>query len=72
MTEMSVADFKARFSEALDRVKRGENVVIRYGRRKEPVAALVPFALVAPATSAERPLGLLKGKARCRFSGASS
>jgi prevent-host-death family protein len=40
MTSYSVADAKARFSEMLDRVSEGEEVLItRYGK---PVARLVP------------------------------
>lgn len=44
MKTMPVGDFKARFSEVLDLVKHGEEVVISYGRSKEPVAVLVPYA----------------------------
>ena len=54
MTSIAVAEAKARLSELLDRVTRGERfLVLRHGR---PVAALVPFAAVAAPERA--PVGL--------------
>jgi prevent-host-death family protein len=45
MISIAVADAKARFSELLDRVSRGERfLVLRHGR---PTAALVPASAVA-------------------------
>jgi antitoxin (DNA-binding transcriptional repressor) of toxin-antitoxin stability system len=40
---MSVGEFKANFSEALERVKTGEEIEVLYGRTKRPVAKLIPF-----------------------------
>jgi antitoxin (DNA-binding transcriptional repressor) of toxin-antitoxin stability system len=55
---MSVGDFKARFSEALEMVENGEEIEILYGKSKEPVARLVP-----PIRKNYKPLlGCLKGK----------
>ena len=42
MTSMSVGEFKANFSEALEYVKSGKEVEVLYGRGKRPVARLVP------------------------------
>ena len=52
--QLGVADAKARFSELLNRVGRGERFLI--ARRGTPVAALVPPDATAP--PAEPPLGL--------------
>ena len=41
MTQMTVGEFKAKFSEVLKLVKKGEEVEILYGRAKEPIARLV-------------------------------
>ena len=41
MTQMTVADFKSRFSEVISHVSQGESVQILYGRSKRPVAMLV-------------------------------
>ena len=57
---MTVAEFKARFSEALDSVKRGESVAVTYGRSKRTVAIFQPPAR-KPKTG--RTLGILEGKA---------
>ncbi len=62
MRTLTVGEFKAQLSELLTAVQGGESVVVCYGRKKERVAALVPFAEFAAGTG-KRPLGLLKGRA---------
>ena len=59
MRSLTIGEFKAQFSEVLTAVQAGESVVVCYGRRKERVAALVPYAQFA-AQAGKRPLGLLK------------
>ncbi|MBI2297036.1 MAG: prevent-host-death protein [Betaproteobacteria bacterium] len=61
---MTIGEVKARFSEVLESVRRGKTVIISYGRKREKVAALVPYRRAA---ASPRPLGLLRGKARCRI-----
>lgn len=39
-----MGEFKARFSEIIERVRAGEEVVISYGKKKEHVAVLIPYA----------------------------
>lgn len=65
MKTMTVADFKSRFSEALDAVRDGETIVVSYGRNRRKVAAMVPFSELK--TPQRRPLGLLKSKVRLSF-----
>lgn len=60
MTAINVHEAKTRLSELLDRVERGETVVI--ARRNKPVAELRPIA--AGRRGKRRPLGLAKGKIR--------
>jgi prevent-host-death family protein len=60
MTRIAVAEAKARFSQLLDRVSRGERfLVLRHGR---PAAALVPVGeatdVEPEAESEPRPKGL--------------
>jgi prevent-host-death family protein len=55
---LNVHEAKARLSELLDRVERGETVVI--ARRNKPVAELRPVP--APTEKPRRPIGLAKGK----------
>jgi antitoxin (DNA-binding transcriptional repressor) of toxin-antitoxin stability system len=57
-TELTVGEFKSRFSEALGWVSQGGAVSVTYGRSRRPVALLVP----PPATDKKRKLGMLAGK----------
>lgn len=61
MQTMTVAEFKSHFSEVLDLVQQGEDVVISYGKKKEKIAVLVPFERYKG--KPQRTLGLLSGKA---------
>jgi antitoxin (DNA-binding transcriptional repressor) of toxin-antitoxin stability system len=65
MTTMTIGEIKARFSQVLESVRRGETIVVAYGKRRERVAAIVPYRKVVK--SAPRHLGVLKGKGRCRI-----
>ena len=58
MIAVNVHEAKAKFSELLDRVERGETVIV--ARRNKPVAELRP---ITPAPEKQRrPIGLAKGK----------
>ena len=63
MNAIQVGQLKANFSTILERVKKGEKVVISFGKKKEKVAVLVPFK--DDKSQKSRKLGLLKGKAKC-------
>ena len=63
MQTMTVGEVKSHFSEALDLVQKGEDIVISFGKRKEKIAVLVPFSRYAQ--KQQRTLGLLAGKATC-------
>ena len=59
MKTFTVGDFKTHFSEIIERVRAGEEIVISYGKKKENVAVLIPYA--AYKTKKIR-LGLLQDK----------
>jgi prevent-host-death family protein len=61
MQTMTVGEVKAHFSEVLDIVQKGEDVVISFGKKKEKIAVLVPFSHYQGKPL--RKLGLLEGKA---------
>ncbi len=63
METVSVGELKARLSEILDKVKRGEEIVISYGKKHTKVAILLPYE--RHATQKERTLGLLKHRGSC-------
>ena len=65
MRLMTIGELKSRFSEVLEHVKRGETIVICYGKRKEKIAAIIPYRQLTP--KGERPLGLLQGRASYRL-----
>ncbi len=59
MKTFAIGEFKAQFSEIIERVRSGEEIIISYGKKKENVAVLIPYA--AYKTKKIR-LGLLKDK----------
>ena len=63
MKALQVGEFKARFSEVLKEVVKGNPVAIEYGRKKEMVAVIVPHDQYKPGNL--RTLGVLDGKATC-------
>ena len=63
---MSVGEIKAQFSEILEKVKHGESFGIIYGRKKKPIAMIVPYLENNP--KKERTIGLLDRKVNIEFS----
>jgi prevent-host-death family protein len=59
MKTFAVGEFKTHFSEIIERVRAGEEIIISYGKKKENVAVLIPYA--AYKTKRIR-LGLLQAK----------
>lgn len=62
---MQVGQFKAHFSEVLEQVKDGEEVVISYGRKRENLAVLIPYSAYKKRNRIR--LGTLQGSARVSF-----
>ncbi len=61
MIQLTVGEFKAKFSEVLSKVLQGESIGITYGKNKKKVAVLVPINKVMKTNRLK--LGLLEGKA---------
>jgi prevent-host-death family protein len=59
MKTYQVGEFKTHFAEIIERVRAGEEIIISYGKKKENVAVLIPYA--AYKTKKIR-LGLLQEK----------
>ncbi len=66
MKTLPVGELKAQFSEVLERVKQGESFGILYGKKKKPVAMIVPY--VNKKDKKEREIGYLEGKVTVKFS----
>lgn len=65
MKTLPVGEIKAQFSEVLEKVRQGESFGILYGKKKRPVAMIVPY--VEAGKKAERQLGILDGKTEFKF-----
>jgi antitoxin (DNA-binding transcriptional repressor) of toxin-antitoxin stability system len=65
MKTYSVAEAKTHFSTLLKDVQKGEEIAISYGRKKEMVALLVPFATRQPKKT--RGIGSLAEKMKVKF-----
>jgi len=66
MKTLPVGELKAQFSEVLEKVKQGEKFGILYGKKKKPIAMIVPFSEVEE--KKERKIGILDGKFQITFS----
>jgi len=65
MKTLPVGELKAQFSEVLDLVKKGETFGILYGKKKKPIAMIVPFTETS--IKKEREIGYLEGKVKVFF-----
>jgi prevent-host-death family protein len=65
MKTLPVGELKAQFSEVLEKVKKGEKYGIVYGKKKKPVAMIVPYTDIEK--KKERKLGILDGKCAIHF-----
>jgi len=65
MKTLPVGELKAQFSEVLEKVKQGEKFGILYGKKKKPIAMIVPFSEVEE--KKERNIGILDGKFLVKF-----
>ena len=61
MQNVTIGEFKSRFSHLLNLVRQGEEIVISYGKKKEKVAIVIPFRGESDKKES-RHIGILKGK----------
>lgn len=65
MNTLPVGEFKAKFSEVLQKVKQGSSFGITYGKDRKKVAVVIPYH--QHAKKAKLTIGLLEGKASFRL-----
>lgn len=65
MKSLSVGELKAQFSVVLEKVQQGETFEIVFGKKKEPVARIVPVNDAEP--KKKRKLGAWDGKVKVTF-----
>ncbi len=63
MKNLQVGEFKSRFSRVLEDVRKGEEITISYGKKKEKVAVIVPYSKYKK--NIRRKLGILEKRATC-------
>ena len=61
MQQLTVGQFKSKFSQVLEQVLKGASIGITYGKTKKKVAALVPYN--KHISDKKIKLGILEGKA---------
>ncbi len=65
MHAMAVGELKRHFAAVLNEVRQGKAVGIRYGRKKQTMAVIIPVAEYE--RTHPRTIGILEGKASCSF-----
>jgi len=55
-----IGEFKSRFSEILEDIRHGDEIVITFGKKKDKIAVLLPFSAYQKQKKVK--LGLLKYK----------
>ena len=65
MKILQVGELKSKFSKVLEDVKKGEEITISFGKKKEKLAVIIPYSKYKK--KVHRKLGLLESKASCRI-----
>ncbi|OGH18002.1 MAG: prevent-host-death protein [Candidatus Levybacteria bacterium RIFCSPHIGHO2_12_FULL_38_12] len=65
MHQLTVGQFKAKFSDVVQKLLSGQEVVVSYGKKKEKIGVFVPYKNYQKKT--KRKLGIWEGKASVRF-----
>jgi antitoxin (DNA-binding transcriptional repressor) of toxin-antitoxin stability system len=66
MKTLPVGELKAQFSEVLEKVSQGESYGILFGKKKKPVAMIVPYK--ENSSRKTRKIGLYNGKITIKIS----
>ncbi len=60
MKTLPVGELKTKFSKVISEVKSGEKIIVTYGKKKESIAVIIPYAEYIKKNIIN--LGLLKSK----------
>jgi prevent-host-death family protein len=60
MLTLAIAEARAQFSQVLKQVQAGEEVAIASGKRREPIAVIIPFPVWEEKKEKKRKLGTLE------------
>jgi len=62
MLTLPLAEAKTQFSQVIKKVRTGESVTVSYGKKREPIAVIIPFEDWSKFKRKPRRLGVLQGK----------
>ncbi|HAV56642.1 MAG TPA: prevent-host-death protein [Acinetobacter junii] len=65
MKVLTVGEFKAKFSDVIADILKGDEVAVSYGKKKEKIGVMVPYKIYEK--KKVRKLGIWKGKATVKF-----
>ena len=65
METFSVGELKSRFSEIIGELRKGREIVVSYGKKKEKIAVIIPYDQYKD--KPERKLGILKDVGRLKI-----
>jgi prevent-host-death family protein len=58
MKNLQVGEFKSKFSKVLEDIKKGQEITISFGKKKEKIAVIIPYAKYKK--NIHRKLGILE------------
>ena len=65
MTQLTVGEFKAKFSDVLQKLLQVQEVVVSYFKKKEKIDVIIPYESYKKKKKIK--LGLLEGKVSVKF-----
>ncbi|MCL2654608.1 MAG: type II toxin-antitoxin system prevent-host-death family antitoxin [Coriobacteriia bacterium] len=67
MLTLPLAEAKTQFSQVMKKVRTGESVTVSYGKKREPIAVIIPFDDWSKLNRKPRKLGVLQGRGSVEF-----
>ena len=64
MKVITVGEFKSNLAQIIEKILKGEEYIVSYGRKKKKIFKVMPYNEEKP----KRKIGILAGKASARFS----
>jgi len=64
MKTVTVGEFKSNLAQIIEKILKGEEYVVSYGRKRKKIFKVVPYREEKPK---KRKLGLLEGKVTIKF-----
>lgn len=66
MKTITVGEFKSNLAQIIEKILKGEEYVVSYGRKKKKIFRVIPYL---EEKKKKRKLGILEGKVKIKFHG---